>query len=172
MEKLERSRLSFPSYVSISPSSAKWNTLRIMMFSFGHSKLKRIEVEVLGYERAPVGEFWDDNWLRAEIQVAAGGFRGHATAEFITSELSKFLSELRPLFETLKGKAEFSTIEEQLKLQLVGDGKGHIALTGEIADQPGIGNRLLFAFEFDQSQLGASIHELEQVTSRFPVRVP
>jgi hypothetical protein len=119
-----------------------------------------------------LASIWDDNWLRAEIQVVAGGFRGKATAAFITSELSEFLSELRPLFETLEGKAEFSTIEEQLKLQLVGDGKGHIELTGEIADQPGIGNRLLFTFEFDQSQLGASIRELELVTSQFPVRVP
>ena len=143
-----------------------------MMFSFGHSKLERIEVEVLGYERAPVGEYWDDNWLRAEIQVVAGEFRGKATAAFITSDLPKFLSELRPLFETLKGKAEFSTIEEQLKLQLVGDGNGHIELTGEIADQPGIGNRPLFTFEFDQSQLGASIRELEKATSQFPVRMP
>jgi hypothetical protein len=120
---------------------------------------------------APVGEYWDDNWLRAESDVVAGGFRGRATAAFITSELSKFLSELRPLFETLRGKAEFVTIEEQLRLQLVGDDKGHIELTGEVADQPGIGNRLHFSFEFDQSQVGASIRELEQVTSQFPVRV-
>jgi hypothetical protein len=143
-----------------------------MKFSFGRSKLERIEVEVLGYERATVGEYWDDNWLRVEIQVAAGELRGKAAAAFITSELSKFLSELRPLFETLKGKAEFATIEEQLKLQLVGDGKGHIGLTGEIADQRGIGNRHLFAFEVDQSQLGASIRKLERVTSEFPVRMP
>ena len=61
-------------------------------------------------------------------------------------------------------------MEQQLHLRLIGDGKGHIELTGEIADQPGIGNRLHFTLQIDQSQLGASIHELEKVTTEFPVR--
>ena len=34
-----------------------------MTFSFGQSERERIEVEVFGYERQPVGEYWDDNWL-------------------------------------------------------------------------------------------------------------
>jgi hypothetical protein len=32
-----------------------------MIFSFGHSEQERIEVEVHGYERAPVGKYYDDN---------------------------------------------------------------------------------------------------------------
>jgi hypothetical protein len=141
-----------------------------MTFSFGHSDQERIDVEVLGYERAPVGEYWDDNWLSVEIRVWAGGFRGKASASIITSELTKFLSEVRPLHQTLCGVAEFITMEEQLRLRLEGDGKGHIELHGEVADQAGIGNRLHFLLHFDQSQLGASIHELERVTLSFPVR--
>ena len=61
-----------------------------MKFCFGRSKLERIEVEVLGYERATVGEYWDDNWLRVEVQVVAGEFRGKAAAAFITSECPNF----------------------------------------------------------------------------------
>ena len=142
-----------------------------MIFSFGHSEEERIEVDVHGYERVPVGEYWDDNWLSVEICIRAGGFRGKVTAAIITSELTMFLSELRPLYETLSGSASFTTMEEQLGMRLIGDGKGHIELHGEVADQPGIGNRLHFTLQFDQSQLGASIRELERVTSQFPVRV-
>jgi hypothetical protein len=141
-----------------------------MVFSFGHSEQERIEVQVLGYERAPVGEYYDDNWLKVEIRVRAGGFRGKASATIITGELTKFLSELRPLRQTLSGAAEFTTMEEQLSLRLAGDGKGHVELRGEVADQPGVGNRLQFTLQFDQSQLGASIGELEQVTLLFPER--
>jgi hypothetical protein len=141
-----------------------------MIFSFGHSENERIEIDVHGYERAPVGEYWDDNWLVVEIRVRAGGFRGEAQASIITSELTRFASELRPLFETLAGTAEFTTIEGQLRLRLVGDGKGHIELRGEVSDEPGVGNRLHFALQFDQSQLGKSISELERVASQFPVR--
>ena len=108
--------------------------------------------------------------MTVDIRVRAGGFRGKAAATIITSELTKFLAELRQLFETLSGSAEYATMEGQLNLRLAGDGKGHVELRGEVADQPGIGNRLHFALQFDQSQLGSSIRELEKVTSEFPVR--
>ncbi len=140
------------------------------MFSFGQSEEERIEVDVLRYERALTGEYWDDNWLTVEIRVRAGGFRGKAAATILTSELEKFLSELRPLCEKLTGQAKYETMEGQLNLLLAGDGKGHIDLCGEVADQAGIGNRLHFTLQFDQSQLGMSIRELERVVSQFPVR--
>ena len=141
-----------------------------MVFSFGHSERERIEVDVLRYERAPVGEYHDDNWLTVEIRVQAGGFHGKAGAAIVTDELFRFASQLRLLYETLSGSAEFTTMDEQLSLRLAGDGKGHIELRGTVADQPGIGNRLQFTLQFDQSQLGTSIRELEAVTLQFPVR--
>jgi hypothetical protein len=141
-----------------------------MIFSFGQSKHERVEVDVHGYERPASGEYYDHNWLRTDVRVSAGKFRGEVYATIITSELVAFLSELRTLYERLNGSAEFKTMEEQLSLRLVGDGRGHIELRGEVADQPGIGNRLHFTLQFDQSQLGAAIRELEQVTSQFPVR--
>jgi len=141
-----------------------------MIFSFGQSERERIEIDVLGYERKPVGEYWDDNWLNVEIRVHAGGFRGKASAAIITSELEKFLSELKPLYEKLVGEAKFATMEEQLGLRLSGDGKGHIELHGEVADQAGIGNRLFFNLRFDQTQLKQSISDLELIVETFPVR--
>ena len=142
-----------------------------MIFSFGHSEKERIEINVHGYEREPIGEYYDDNWLTVVIQVSAGGFCGKVSACILTSELTKFLSELHPLYQTLGGTASFTTLEEQLSLQLMGDDKGHIELFGKLADQPGIGNCLHFTLQFDQSQLCASINELEQVTLQFPERV-
>jgi hypothetical protein len=141
-----------------------------MTFSFGQLEHERIEVEVLRYERAPVGEFFDDNWLTVQVRVSVGRFRSTVDAAFLTGEFVAFLTQLRPLYESLSGTAEFATLEEQLQLRLTGDGKGHIELVGEVADQPGIGNRLHFTLQFDQSQLGVSIHELERVIAEFPIR--
>lgn len=141
-----------------------------MKFSFGRSEHECIEVDVVRYERPAAGEYYDDNWLTIQIGVQAGGFRGRVDAAVLTGELGAFLMALRPLYETLRGDAEFSTMEEQLHLRLIGDGKGHITLTGELLDQPGIGNRLHFTLQLDQSELAASIHELERVTAQFPVR--
>jgi hypothetical protein len=141
-----------------------------MTFSFGQSEMDRIEVDVLRYEREPVGEYYDDNWLTSQFRVRAGGFHGKADASILTGELAGFITQLRSLYDTLRGTAEFSTLEEQLHLQLTGDGTGHIELVGEVADQPGIGNRLHFTLQFEQSQLTASIRELERVIAALPVR--
>ncbi|HEY9175878.1 MAG TPA: hypothetical protein VI136_26660 [Verrucomicrobiae bacterium] len=141
-----------------------------MIFSFGQTQHERIEVDVLKYERDPVGDYHDDNWLWVKIRVQAGGFCGKTDAAILTTELLGFLERLRVLHDTLEGSAEFSTLEEQLTLNLAADSKGHVELRGEVLDQPGIDNKLHFTLSFDQSQLRASIRELEKVLSAFPVR--
>lgn len=141
-----------------------------MIFSFGQSEHERLEIDVLRYERQPVGEYYDDNWLVVEICVRAGRFRGKVSATILAGELDGFLQELKSLYQTLNSNAEFTTLEEQLTLNLIGNGKGHIELRGETVDQPGIGNRLSFTLQLDQSQLATSIRELERVVAQFPVR--
>jgi len=139
-------------------------------FSFGQSQHERVEIEALHYERQLVGDYHDDNWVTVRARVGAGGFRGTIDAAFLTEEFVSFLTQLRSLHTSLSGIAEFATLEGQLHLRLTGDGRGHIELIGEASDQPGIGNQLHFTSHFDQSQLQASIHELERVTAAFPVR--
>lgn len=141
-----------------------------MIFSFGHSEHERVEVEIIDYERSPVGNYWDDNWITVQIRVNAGGFRAKAHASFLTSEIRGFLSPLRDLCDSLDGAAEFTTLEGQLYLKMTGDGKGHIDLVGEVLDQAGIGNRLHFNLHFDQTQLRTSVRELENLIAAFPVR--
>lgn len=127
-------------------------------------------MEVRGFERVPTGEFWDDNWLKVDLRVWAGAFQGTTSASIVTIELTKFLAGLRQLWETLGGSAAFSTLEQQLKLRLDGDGRGHITLSGEVSDQPRGGNRLHFTLGLDPSQLISAIRELEAITSKYPVR--
>jgi len=146
--------------------------MKPITISFGGSERERLQIEVVGYERQPVGEYYDDNWLNMKISVSVGGFRGEADATFLTAEFVSFLSQLRPLYESLRGGAEFRTMEEQLRLRLDGDGLGHIELKGELLDRAGIGNRLTFTLQVDQTQLGKTILELEKATSEFPVRLP
>jgi hypothetical protein len=139
-----------------------------MKVSFGQSERERVEIDVPAWKRASVDDY---NWLTVCIRVQAGGFQGEVSAAILTDDLVRFLAQLRPLHQTLSGSAEFSTMEDQLSLRLVGDGKGHIDLSGEVADRAGDGNRLHFRLQFDQSQLGASVRQLEQATSDFPACV-
>jgi hypothetical protein len=141
-----------------------------MIFSFGLSERERIEVDVLRYERSPVGDVHDDNWLSVSIRVRAGGFQGNADAAILTWELVKLASDLRPLVDKLSGAAEFLTLEEQLSFNLEGKGKGHFDFHGEVLDQAGMGNRLRFTLKFDRSSLDSSLRELEAVIVKFPQR--
>jgi hypothetical protein len=141
-----------------------------MTFSFGQSEEELIEIDVLHYERRASGEYGDDNWLTTEIRVHAGCFHGKISAAIITSEFTRFLPQLRELHEKLTGKAEFRTLEGQLSLTLMGDGRGHIELEGEVLDKAGIGNRLNFHLQLDQTHLAKSIRDLEGIIVKFPVR--
>ena|SRR5262252_9040844 len=138
--------------------------------SLGGSRHERIEIDVLGYEREPTGEYYDDNWLSVRITVAAGAFEGSFGAAFLTRELVAFREQLSALHSTLKGSAELRTLEKQLSLDCVGNGLGSMELRGVAFDRPGIGNRLAFTLMLDQTQIGAALAQLEAVVSEFPVR--
>lgn len=141
-----------------------------MTFSFGQSEHERIAVDVLSYERGVSGDYHDDNWVQVSIFVSAGAFTGTVGATILTGELAAFHKELSALYAALKGSAKFTTLEQQLALTLVGNGRGNIQLTGQVLDRAGVGNRLSFTLEFDQTILGASIKELGVVIKAFPVR--
>jgi hypothetical protein len=114
-------------------------------------------------------DFWDGNWLCAEVEVAAGGFRGWVSDELRAEELAEFHTQLARLVETLSGEAVFTTLEGWFSLRIVGDGRGHITLAGEISDQPGVGNTLAFRLDLDQTFLQPMIAQLGRAVSEYPV---
>jgi hypothetical protein len=144
--------------------------MSVVAFSIGGSERNRVTVEVVNYERAALGEYHDDNWVNVAVSVSAGAFSGTFPASFITDEFVSFRSQLRELHRTLKGEATFTTMEGQLALHLVGDGRGGITLNGEALDQPGIGNCLTFELALDQTYLASTLDGLDQIIAAFPVR--
>jgi hypothetical protein len=82
-----------------------------MTFAFGQSEHERIAIDVVNYKRPTSGDYDDDNWVVTQIEVHVGGFKGKARASLRTTELIEFGSQLRPLYETLSGTAEFTTLE-------------------------------------------------------------
>lgn len=139
-------------------------------FAFGGEENERVEVQVHGYERAPVGEYYDDNWVRVSVLVVVGAFSGEYAAAFLTSDFVGFREELQALHRSLEGKASFSTLEDQLSLELTGNGRGGIALKGIAIDAPGTGNRLEFELELDQSYIPSVLEGLNEILDKFPPR--
>ncbi len=114
--------------------------------------------------------YHDANWVLAEIKCCFGAFSGNYTTNLRTEELEIFLKEIRSLNKTLKGKACFKTMEEQVFLSLKIDNKGGINFSGKLIDDAGSGNTLYFEdVMIDQSFLLKISNDLEKITEKFPI---
>jgi hypothetical protein len=56
-----------------------------------------------------------------------------------------------------------------LAFELIGDGRGHIRVEGTSLDVVGVGNRLNFRFDIDQTYLAGIIRSLEKSIRTYPV---
>ena len=129
----------------------------------------RVLIQPQGRQHPGLFDYWDGNWIVCDIQLSTGGFRGGFQASLRSEEFQAFLAEVEVLADSLEGTAAFSTMEGQLAFTLASDGKGHVRVSGEALDEPGIGNRLHFEFEIDQTYLPLITASLEHLLNAFPV---
>ena len=61
---------------------------------------------------------------------------------------------------SLAGRAELRPIEEQIILDVVGDGKGHLTVTGKAVNNFERQTSLRFSFEIDQTYLKQIVKSL------------
>ena len=114
-------------------------------------------------------DYWDGNWVTAAVEVQAGGFRGAAGGHLRAEELADFHRQLAQLQESLRGTAEFTTMEGWLSIRVEGDGRGHMACRCVLRDEPGIGNTLDCLLLTDQTFTRSTVAELAAVVQAFPV---
>ena len=140
-----------------------------LLVSIGDSEGDRIEFRVAGRSHPGSSDYWDGNWLRTTVTVRAGGFSGRFRADLRAEEFSSFRDQLTQLYEALQGEAAFTTFEGQVLLVAAGDGRGHVAVKAELADAPGIGNRLKVSLCLDQTYLPAVLESLDLLLATWPV---
>jgi hypothetical protein len=128
-----------------------------------------LAITLLGRTHPEAHDYWDGNWVRATVEVVAGSFQGQVDGDLRADELATFHHEIAQLAESLAGEARFTTMEDWLSINAAGDGRGHIELSCEIRDQPGIGNLLAFRLSLDQTDLRPMVAQLGRALSEFPV---
>lgn len=111
-----------------------------------------------------------DGWFSATVEVLAGGFRGSYSAAFNSWAFSNFCGQLEKLYQSVSGSAVFTSYDAQLEMTLTCDALGHIRLRGEATDCAGIGNKLVFGLEIDQTHVPAVIRDLKAALDRYPPR--
>jgi len=135
----------------------------------GGERSEFLTITLLGRSHPAASDYWDCNWVRAVVEVNAGGFRGKVDGDVRADELEAFRRDVALLNESLSGVAHFTTMEEWLSISATGDGHGHVELSCEIRDQPGIGNTLAFRLALDQTYLRPLVAQLAQAVLAFPV---
>jgi hypothetical protein len=137
----------------------------------GQPQNENLQIKVAGRTHPDCKDFWDGNWLNCEVAISSGSFTGNFFPSIRANELSKLLDEIEPLYETLQGTVRFQTMEEQVEIEISGDGKGHIHAKGYLADDvnPSKCNKLNFNLYFDQTCLTETIKGLKTLLNVYPV---
>jgi hypothetical protein len=115
------------------------NSNRILI---GHGESDHVAIEVTG----PTGE-------TANVRVVSGIWSGDFRWHFHKGELHRFAQELDQLYRALSGAAKLIPMEPNLELEMIGDGKGHIAVKGRARAEFGTGTHLTFRLDVDQTDL-------------------
>ncbi len=72
-----------------------------------------------------------------------------------TTDFSPFRDALRTLWDDLRGEAKLETLEGQVTLEVIGDGRGHMTVRGELRDIAGY--------------LGGTLRQLDELIEQCPV---
>ena len=129
-----------------------------------------IKISVMANEQESCGEKYNSNWIHVLIEFNSKGFVGKVAAHMQTFEFGEFYMQLKKLYESLQGQAKLETIEGQIGLTFVGNGRGGITLSGMIMDKPGIGNELIFNMNLDQSYIPSVLSQLQSLNTEFSIR--
>lgn len=111
---------------------------------------------------------WDGNWLDCTAEVVVGAFTGSLERSLRIEELNRFGQGLRRLNDQLTGEATLESMEHWVRVQLVGDGRGHIDAHCRLCDHSAFGNSLDFQLSLDQTYLPALLRQVVRTLEMFP----
>lgn len=115
--------------------------------TIGHSEAERLNIEVVSRE--------PDGWRVANVEVTCGIWKGTFRWQFYEGELRRFAGDLKALYETLTGTATLDPLEPNLRIKVVGDGRGHLLIEGRAEAEFYKGTYLVFSLALDQTELPA-----------------
>jgi hypothetical protein len=104
-----------------------------------------------------------EGWCEVTVELAVRGFHGTINPSVEAFDFESFANQLRKLYDSLQGKAEFKPREEQFTLSLTASTQGHIEAKGVAWSEATCGNCLNFALDLDQSFLEEPLKELEEL---------
>jgi len=112
---------------------------------------------------------WDRNWVKTNVTVKGGVFKGQYIAEFMTIDFELFKQQIKKLDSDFNASATFEPLEQQLIVKIKGDGLGHFEVHCEATPEPHLGQTLTFSLGFDQTEIKSLARQLDVITKKFPI---
>jgi hypothetical protein len=142
-------------------------------FHIGNEAKEHLTVEVLAREHPDKSDYWDGNWLTAQVEVACGPWHGKYRAALRAEEFVHFHDQLKRLKDDSEAPpAEFESMEPWLRFSVHrSDRHGHMRVSGHAQTEPFFDSHNIFYFvlEVEQGFLLATIDELGKLIEEFPV---
>ena len=142
-------------------------------FRIGTAATEHLAVEVLAREHPDQSDYWDGNWLTAEVDVASGPWHGNYRAALRAEEFVHFRDQLQLLTDDREAPpAEFESMEPWLRFTVHrSDRHGHVRINGRAQTEPFFDSHNVFYFvlELDQNVLAATLDDLGRLIEEFPV---
>ena len=87
----------------------------------------------------------------------------------MTTDFESFKQQLRRVYNSLKGSANFHCLEHYVNIVVTGDGIGHLNAKCTVTESTFPLNELTFELEFDQTYLPNIINQLNRITRTNPI---
>ncbi len=133
-------------------------------------KLAGFALWIHGRQFPGVADYWDGNWLTVTAHCGAKGAEVWATGSVIhLPEIRAWIIGTQILCDTLSGTAGLDCMEEQLRVALKAETRGHISMTVEITPDH-LTQQHRFEFDIDQSDLPAFLAQGWKFLAQFPLK--
>jgi len=126
----------------------------------------KLEIKILRRSNTETDDYWDANWLEAEIKIKTNNFMALYGTNLRVDDLQKFYERLTILQNGDIKKVEFTTMEEGLYICCEIKHRGNIICRGIAKNDS---DHLNFKFQTDLGSLGIFISELKMVLICYPL---
>jgi hypothetical protein len=128
-----------------------------------------LRITVLNKSHPNAESEWDQNWVNCRIETKSGAFSGLFEGALMTTAFERFKQELRQLYDTLEGTANFHSYDDYATIVATGDGIGHVNAKCTLRDSHVPLNELTFELALDQTFLPHIINQLNNITRTYPI---
>ena len=103
----------------------------------------------------------------SSINIKSGSYCASGSVWISTGAIYVFKNQLQAIYEKCSGTAKLTNDEVDLEVTVMIENRGRAIIEGRYKEHPSIDNELIFFFEADQSYIGKTLEELDQITTMY-----